>query len=197
MLSSAALALGAIVLAMSFLAGSNSIGAKKTSEAVKSDEIVVAATIEAEPKIEYYLPYPGILPDSPLYKIKAARDRILLILTLNEEKKARRELLFADKRINAAVFLTEGGKAELGVVTAVKAEKYLEQAVARAEKMHKGGQDVKSLMLELQKSVAKHTEILQTLQAKLAGDERKTIEVSLATTQILGERLGQIFLEAN
>ncbi len=196
-MSSAALVLGAVVLAMSFLAASNPIRAIKVAEKVKIDETVIVATIEAKPKIEYYLPYPGILPDSPLYKIKAARDRILLILTLNEEKKARRELLFADKRINAAVFLTEGGKSELGVTTAVKAEKYLEQAVGRAEKMHKGGQDVKSLMLELQKSVAKHTEILETLQLKLAGEERKTIELAMATTKILAERLGQIFLEAN
>lgn len=112
-------------------------------------------------KVEYYLPYPGILPDSPLYKLKAARDRIVLWFTFDEQKKAEKELLYANKRIGAAVALADGGKMELAISTATKAEKYLESAVIRVNKLLAAGVDAKSLQLELEKATAKHKEILQ------------------------------------
>jgi hypothetical protein len=196
-LSSAALVFGGLILVMSFLAASNPIGAVRPVEPTKAVMPEVTATPEAKPKVVYYLPYPGILPDNPLYKLKAARDKVSLVFTFNEEKKAHKELLFADKRINAAVFLVEGGKANLGVTTATKAEKYLEQAVSRATKMNKGGQDVKSLMMELQKAAAKHIEIVEGLiSGGVSSDEKKSLETSLATTKMLLERLEQMLLEA-
>src|SRR3989344_8801851 len=92
-----------------------------------------SATNSAQPspttlaKVDYYLPYPGVLPDSPLYKLKAMRDKVRLWLTFDEGRKAERELMYADKRINAAIALVEGSKMNLGVDTPTKAEKYLEQ----------------------------------------------------------------------
>lgn len=197
-LSSVALTIGAVVLMMSFLTATNPIGAVRTAEPTKAVMAAAekSATSEAEIKVMYYLPYPGILPDNPLYKLKAARDKVTLVFTFDGEKKARKELLFADKRINAAVFLTEGGKAELGVTTATKAEKYLEQAVSRATKMNKGGQDVKSLMLELQKATEKHTEVLEDILSSTSGEAKTTLENSLATTKMLGEKLEQMLREA-
>ena len=118
----------------------------------------------AEPvtvKVEYYLPYPGILPDSPLYKVKAARDRVMLWLGLDGGKKAKRELLYADKRIGAAAALADGGQMELAVSTATKAEKYLELAVNRVRKLSGAGKDVKSIKMVLVKAIAKHREILE------------------------------------
>jgi hypothetical protein len=195
-LSSAALFFGGMILVMSFFAASNPISAVTPAETAKATVPEAMATLEAKPKVVYYLPYPGILPDNPLYKLKAARDKVSLMFTFNEEKKARKELLFADKRINAAVFLTEGGKANLGVTTATKAEKYLEQAVGRTTKMNKGGQDVKSLMLDLQKAASKHVEILEELLSGTSGEEKKSLEISLATSKMFGEKLGQMLLEA-
>lgn len=117
-----------------------------------------AATV----KVQYYLPYPGMLPDSPLYKVKAARDRVMLWLTANEEKKAKRELLYADKRIGAAAALLEGGKPDLAITTATKAEKYLESAINRVKRLSRAGRDVKSIMLTLEKAIVKHKEILES-----------------------------------
>ncbi len=118
----------------------------------------------AEPvtvKVEYYLPYPGVLPDSPLYKLKAVRDRLLLMVTFDEARKVEKELLYADKRIGAAQALAEGGKIDLAVSTATKAEKYLESAVNRVKKLSKLGRDVKSAIMILERAVAKHREILE------------------------------------
>lgn len=104
-------------------------------------------------KVEYYLPYPGILPDSPFYKIKMVRDWLSLRLTFDKKEKAQKELLFADKRINAAKSLFEGGKKELAKTVATKAEKYLQQA-------REHGADVS-------KAVLKHNEILTELNLPL------------------------------
>lgn len=153
------------------------------------------ATLAGLVKMEYYLPYPGILPDSPLYKIKALRDRISLWLTFDPQEKARKELLFADKRVNAAIFLMQGGKVSLGVTTATKAEKYLQSAVGLALAESKKGKDVKSLLLELDKSASKHIEVLTDLATKVSGDDNKSVEDAIKTSQASDNQLKQTLLE--
>jgi|SRR3989344_2359612 len=147
-------------------------------------------------RIEYYLPYPGILPDNKLYAIKMVRDRVRLWLTFGDEKKVARELEYADKRLGAAVALIEGGKKELGVRTYTKAEKYLESAVSRTMKMSSLGLDVKSWLLTLSKAAAKHAELGVMLSARLEGDEKVVFEQAVRVTQVLGERLEQALREA-
>lgn len=133
-----------------------------------------------EVKVEYYLPYPGILPDSPVYKIKAVRDQIRLWTTFDPTKKARLQLLYADKRINAARVLMEGGKSALAISTATKAEKYLESAV-------KASLYNKEMLTVLAKSIARHKEILKTLQPPL--------ETALKTNELMAQQVAQALLE--
>lgn len=146
---SAAVLFGVTVLLMSILS-------------VTAPDHVFPAGEKTEVKIVYYLPYPGMLPDSPLYRVKALRDKVVLWLTWDENKKAEKELLYADKRIGAAIVLIEGGKTELAVSTATKAEKYLESSVQRVKRLSAKGRDVKSLLGVLQKAVLKHREILES-----------------------------------
>lgn len=161
--------------------------------------VTPAKVYPAEPavvKVEYYLPYPGMLPDSPLYKVKALRDYVKLALTTNAEKRIETMLLFADKRINAAVALIDGGKAELGVSTATKAEKYLERAVTLAIEQKNTGRDVKSIILKLTKATAKHVEVLEGLKEKVSGTERDGIESALKQAKTLQEKISPVVLEA-
>ncbi len=79
--------------------------------------------LETTPKVDYFLAYPGMLPDHPLYFLKMARDRVWLWLTPDPLKKAELLLLFADKRLGAGKALIEGNKIKLGVTTVTKAEK--------------------------------------------------------------------------
>lgn len=120
-------------------------------------EVIPAAT---EEKVEYYLPYPGVLPDHFLYPIKMIRDRILLFLTTEPLKRAERLLHYADKRIEAARILVEGGKQELGVTTAGKAEKYLEQAITQERQAREKGKETRAFLEKLSKAIRKHEEIL-------------------------------------
>lgn len=179
---SAAVVFGLVVLLMSILSVTN------PSTVFPQELATPAAEI-------YYLPYPGILPDSPLYRLKAVRDRVRLWLTFNRVKKAQAELLYADKRINAAQALVEGGKASLGVTTATKAEKYLQRTVERTLAEQKTGADVKNLLATLAKAGAKHAQILQDLQTKTSGEARVSLETTLKLTQMLQEKVAQAWRE--
>lgn len=108
--------------------------------------------------VDYYLPYPGILPDHPLYWLKMVRDRVGLVLTTAETAKAEKLLLYADKRLGAAWALIEGNKVPLGVSTLTKAEKYLEQAVRLRDSFTDKD--------KLDKAIKKHLEVLTILKDK-------------------------------
>lgn len=114
-------------------------------------------------KVEYFLAYPGILPDHFLYPIKMIRDRIWLFLTTDPVKKAETFLLFADKRLGAGKALIEGGKEELGISTLTKAEKYLERAIAQEKIAKEKGKDTVAFLEKLSLSTKKHEEVLLEL----------------------------------
>ena len=163
---------------------------------VATPDKVYPAEERAVVRVEYYLPYPGMLPDSPFYRVKALRDYVKLALTTNSEKRIETMLLFADKRVNAAVALVEGGKTELGVSTATKAEKYLERAVTLAIEQKKAGRDVKSVMLKLTKATAKHVEVLEGLKEKTSGSEKDGLESALNQAKMLQAKISQSNNEA-
>lgn len=193
--SFAAVIFGVMILLASVISAADPARVYPSNDIVQAE--VVVATMEAQPAVvEYYLPYPGILPDSFLYKVKAVRDRVLLWVTFDTENKARRELGYADKRINAAMALADGGKEDLAVSTATKAEKYLETSVGRAIGLSKGGTDVKSLLLTLERATAKHEEVLVSLQGKVEGDGKQVIERTLETTKLLQQIVKQALLES-
>src|SRR5436190_18380171 len=85
------------------------------------------ATAPAE--VEYELSYPGVLPDNPLYLIKAARDRMVSFLITDPIKKIEFNLLTSDKRIYASKLLSDKGKFDLAISTLSKSNNYLEISV--------------------------------------------------------------------
>lgn len=133
-----------------------------------------------EQKVDYYLPYPGILPDHPLYLLKMIRDRIWLTLTSDSFKKAEVLLLFADKRIGAAQVLVQGNKGELGLETAVKAETYLDKSFTQISQYDIADNDTRDFLKKLQLSAQKHEEIVSFLGEKIEdkGEEIKNLQLS-------------------
>jgi len=95
-----------------------------------TEEITPEPTVamqEAKPTtpsaiVKYDLAYPGILPDSPIYKLKVLRDKITVGLISNPQKKAEFYLLQADKGILAAAMLVDKKDFALAKETALKAE---------------------------------------------------------------------------
>jgi hypothetical protein len=194
--SFAAVIFGVMILLASVISAADPVRVYPSNEGIQEESIAVTVAASNAAAVEYYLPYPGMLPDNVFYKLKAVRDRILFWLTFDEEKKASRELGYADKRINAAAALADGGKEDLAVSTATKAEKYLESSINRAMDLSKNGKDVKSLMLTLEKAAAKHEEVLVSLQGKVEGASKPVLEKTLETTRILQQLVRQALLES-
>ena len=140
-------------------------------------EVKGEATTTSE--VEYVLPYPGILPDHPLYWLKMIRDRVWGFLIRDPLKKSKWCLLMADKRVWAAQMLVEKGKFDLAVSTATKAEKYLERAVNRAYQAEKMGKRDEVFFEKIFKASLKHEEVLQEILEKMPGELKPVIEKTL------------------
>ena len=98
-------------------------------EALKIDSATITAS--PTPEIQYVLPYPGILPDNPLYALKAARDRVVSFFISDPLKKAEFDLLQADKRVQAGLFLLHKDNPDvpLAITTISKGQNYLDEAI--------------------------------------------------------------------
>ena len=183
-----ALLCGSLILTQSILATratdseikEATASAEATGEADLKPPVVEAVTEE----IDYYLPYPGILPDHPLYWLKMARDRVFLWLTRDPTTKLERLLLYADKRIGAAEALIKGGKSDLGLSTASKAEKYLEQAVDQLEVVKNKDKDKAERLEELLgRATLKHKEVLEGVLEKVPEQAKSAIERAIESSE--------------
>lgn len=125
--------------------------------------------------IPYNFPYPGILPDSPLWPIKAFKDKVWVLVTTNQDKKAEILLFLADKRLAASKQLFEKGKAEIGFTTLTKAEKYLDAASRQVGDCWENGNDPKGISYRLALSSLKHREYLNYMVTIAPEDARPGI----------------------
>ena len=139
-------------------------------EATLSAETTQSASLAVE-ESDYYLPYPGILPDHPLYWLKMLRDKIVLELTRDPQTRFERLLLYADKRIGAAEVLVKGRKFDLGASTTVKAEKYLEQAVQQLRQLSEKDKATAIMKDQAEGAVAEHRQILEKIKQEVDIDK--------------------------
>ena len=123
------------------------------------------ATIDTpQNKVIYTLPYPGILPDHPLYFVKIVRDRINEFLTRDQLKKAEIYLLYSDKRVAMAMTLAKKGKNKLAIETFSKAEKYFLKVPQLLRSSKEQGSSAPSSFVERVKLAnAKHRELIDEL----------------------------------
>lgn len=113
-------------------------------------------------KVLYQLPYPGILPDHPLYFIKAIRDRLMDFLTRSYIEKAKLYLLYSNKRVNSAILLSQKGKNNLAITTFSKGEKYFLKIPSLLKEAKEQGQEIPAGFIEeLKLANAKHKEIAE------------------------------------
>lgn len=141
-------------------------------------------TPSAELKVDYYLPYPGILPDNFLYRVKMVRDKIKSFLTNNPVEKAYLYLLYSDKRIGSGKVLIEGNKVPLGLSTLLKGEKYLELAIVQASKVND-----KTLNDKLNLACQKHREVFLEMKSKVDSSGATAIEDLLNFNKLLQEQI--------
>lgn len=164
---------------------------EKVTTATTGADQTVTETLPA--KIDYELPYPGMLPDNPLYFLKQVRDWILDKLIMDPVKKAEFYILQADKRIAMGITLDSGGNAVLGEQIISKGEKYMNNAVQTLLAMKSQGKDVPTSTLDhLTKAISKHVEVLQSEIAKAQGAQREGLTASLNLVQQLQADLAKL-----
>ncbi|CAN5286430.1 hypothetical protein BH10PAT1_BH10PAT1_6300 [soil metagenome] len=143
---------------------------------VFSQSPIPTPSSEKEIAVDYKLPYVGsIHPDSPLWGVKALRDRVWITMTFNPSKKAELDLLFADKRLVQSQILFEKGKADLGVSVLEKAEKYLESANIEAHKAKAQGMDTSSFLQKYTLATLKHRQIIHQILLSAPEDAKPLI----------------------
>jgi len=129
-----------------------------TADDISNNNDVQASTEAA--KVDYILPFPGILPDNPLYFLKAIRDRIVGFLISDSQKKAEFDLLTSDKRINAALTLAMRGKDEIAMSTLSKSNNYMDLVIASLRKSQASGKNIDTVLHNLRNSIKKHQEVV-------------------------------------
>ena len=137
----------------------------------------IASTPSSVTAIDYALPYPGLLPDSPLYVLKTIRDRIVEILISDPIKKANFYLLAADKRLNEGVSLFNKGekKYALGETAISKGENYFEKGIAQIERAKKQGIATADTSQRFHLASLKHRETIKSLINKSRGDIKQRL----------------------
>lgn len=126
--------------------------------------------------IDYPLPYPGrVLPDSPFWPLKAARDRMWLFVNASPTKEAELMLLFSDKRLGSAKLLIDKGNVDSTVSTLSKSEKYLEEAFILEEKNRADNYETDDFLIKLANASLKHYEVIEYVLQKVPDNARAEI----------------------
>ena len=113
-------------------------------------------------KVIYNLPYPGILPDHPLYFLKRIRDVIMVLLTRDPVKAMQLRLLISDKQIAMAQELATKGKQSLAATTFFQAEEQFAR-VPQLIQQHPNISIPSELKLKIQQSNTKHLDVIENM----------------------------------
>ncbi len=121
--------------------------------------------------VEYVLPYPGILPDHPLFAIKTLRDWIFEQLITDPFRKTEFYILQADKRLSMALAFMDKAKPEGALAAVSDAQGFMEKAIKTVAPLRASGQEVPGHILDrFERSIAKHLEVIGGLS--LQGEEQ-------------------------
>lgn len=150
----------------------------------------LALALESQ-RVDYNLPYPGILPDHPLYKLKVLRDKVVTFLIRDPIKKAEYHLLLADKRIYMSRLLVDKGKIALAKETALKGENEYTLLVfvfKTANKKPDAG-----FMDKLTRAAVKHQELLNEIMEKVGNTDKETFRIVLEFSKRNLEELRKLY----
>ena len=137
-------------------------------------------TVPSSTPIEYILPYPGILPDHPLYVFKIFRDWLLLVLITSPERKVEFELLTAEKRLNMGLSLVGNHKKELALKTFTDGIHILGEGENQLRNVNKNQPGVVANLKErYKKSLLKHIESVTQIRTQFSQNEVSKIDLLL------------------
>lgn len=163
------------------------------NEKAKTGVEVVAISPMPPIKVEYLLPYPGILPDHPLYLLKRIRDTILDKLIVDPIRRVEFLILQGDKHLAMGKTLFEQKKVQIAVEFLVKGENYLEQAVNNIKNLKEKSIEVPGYVMEkITLATQKHIEVLNELLLTANEEQKQGLLTAIEKTKLLLEVINKI-----
>lgn len=144
-----------------------------------SRTVLAKSNSESTPsaKINYNIAYPGILPDSLLYKLKVLRDKISERFISDPKKKIDFYLLQTDKGILSTAMLINKSEISLAKQTALKAENNYSLLTSELFNLRVKPND--SFFKNLEIASLKHQEILNSIIKRVSKKDRKDFQIVL------------------
>jgi hypothetical protein len=136
-------------------------GAKENS--VQSPLLTQTSSEQNTEPVEYVLPYPGILPDHPLYLFKTIRDAMLEFFINTPAKKTELYLLQSDKHLSMTLILVNEKKYDIARTTLEKSSDYFQKALTQLGNASRGTSG--HLVSQMKLSAAKHIQVLGDISA--------------------------------
>lgn len=153
----------------------------------------VLGTMTVKKKVDYLLPYPGMLLDSPLYVLKQLRDIILERLIVDPIRKGEFYILQADKFVNMAVYLASQGKMPAVGKAVTLAEKNITVAVNSLVALKGNGLAIPARVTDrLENALAKYIEVLTEVLAKVDASQKDIITNTLMNLKKLQGELPKL-----
>lgn len=163
---------------------------------VSSVHLISAQTQEIEidtKRVDYTLPYHGILPDHPVYFLKNIRDKFLVFFTRDPFSKAELFILLSDKRAGMAQALAGKGKWKLAAQTIYKGEEYFEKIPGLITQSKKQGVSPEGdFIIRTNLANEKHREIIEDLSKKAPQGEREYLEKAHAINSKIREDMSSL-----
>lgn len=145
-------------------------------------------------QVNYTLPYPGILPDSPFYGLKTLRDKIVSFFITDPQKQAEFDLLQADKRLSAAQTLLKEPKPNESLIsqTVSKGENYFGAAITNIAAAKKQGVLVNDFLEKLTQAGIKHQQVLYNMQQVSKGQLKEDLGNDISRVQNFEKEVAQL-----
>ncbi len=145
-------------------------------------------------EVHYDLPYPGILPDSPLYGLKTFRDKIISFFITDAKKQAQFDLLQSDKRLVAGQYMlaNHSHSDKLISETISKGQNYYAQSITNAIAAKKQGIFTDDFMNTLHDAGLKHIEVMNQMSQQTSGQLHKDIEGDIEVMKKYENQVGRL-----
>ena len=129
-------------------------------------------------EIQYDLPYPGILPDNPLYFLKVIRDKVQEFFITDPLQRAVFDVMQSDKRMNASVSLSEEKPENTALIssTVSKALNYFEESISQTKQAKQQGEDIKNFASHMDTASLKYRQLILQLQTKSTAALKSDLE---------------------
>jgi len=155
---------------------------------------VASSSSQTVTQVDYQLPYPGMLPDNPLFFLKALRDQLTTFFLSKPLDKAQFDLLQSDKNTEAGYLLVtqQVGKIDLAMTTFSQGQNDFSAAIDQTEAAKKQGYSILDMSKKLDLSNQKHMQILKEIEGQVGQQESGQVKNELNRDEAFAKRINAL-----